>query len=251
MFNGMEIDPSMLRIALMNLELHGIENLVLFSVSALAERNDVSSQYSLVLANPPFKGALNANDVESSLLKMTNTKKTDILFLSLMLLMMTLGGRAAVVVPDGVLFRSSTAHRAIRQELVDKQRLQAVISMPSGVFKPYAGVSTAILIFTKTNSGGTDNVCYYDMRADGYSLDDKRNATAANHIPDIVTRYKNIGHEQGRARTDQSFFVPAEEIRTNAYDLSINRYKEAVYEEEYSDLVVFCLQFVISVFIRS
>lgn len=231
MFNGMEIDPSMLRIASMNLQLHGIENPVLVSGSALAERNSVNSQYSLILANPPFKGALNANDVESSLLKMTDTKKTEILFLSLMLRMMTLGGRAAVIVPDGVLFGSSTAHKAIRKELVDNQQLQAVISMPSGVFKPYAGVSTAILIFTKTNSGGTDKVWYYDMKADGYSLDDKRNAITTNDIPDIIARYKDLANEQDRARTDQSFFVPAQEIRDNAYDLSINRYKEVVYEE--------------------
>lgn len=231
MFNGMEIDPSMLRIASMNLQLHGIENPVLYSGSALAERNDINSQYSLILANPPFKGALDSNEVESSLLKMTNTKKTEILFLSLMLRMMILGGRAAVIVPDGVLFGSSTAHKAIRKELVDNQNLQAVISMPSGVFKPYAGVSTAILIFTKTNSGGTDKVWYYDMKADGYSLDDKRNAIQANDIPDIIARYKDLDNESARTRTEQSFFVLAEEIRANAYDLSINRYKEVVYDE--------------------
>ncbi|GAA4798283.1 class I SAM-dependent DNA methyltransferase [Olivibacter ginsenosidimutans] len=231
MFNGMEIDPSMLRIASMNLQLHGIENPVLFSGSSLAERNTIASKYSLILANPPFKGALDYNEVESSLLQTTKTKKTELLFLSLILRMLTLGGRAAVIVPDGVLFGSSGAHKAIRQELVDNQQLQAVISMPSGVFKPYAGVSTAILIFTKTNSGGTDKVWYYDMKADGYSLDDKRSVIAANDIPDIITRYKNIGAETSRARTEQSFFVPADEIRTNGYDLSINRYKEVVYEE--------------------
>lgn len=231
MFNGLEIDPSMMRIASMNLQLHGIENPVLIPGSALAESNEISSQYSLILANPPFKGALDSNEVESSLLKLTNTKKTEILFLSLMLRMMTLGGRAAVIVPDGVLFGSSTAHKAIRKELVDNQLLQAVISMPSGVFKPYAGVSTAILIFTKTNSGGTDKVWYYDMKADGYSLDDKRNAITANDIPDIIARFKDLDNETSRARTDQSFFVPADEIRANAYDLSINRYKEVVYEE--------------------
>lgn len=231
MFNGMEIDTSMLRIASMNLQLHGIENPTLVSGSALAERNDISSRYSLILANPPFKGALDSNEVESSLLKMTSTKKTEILFLSLMLRMLSLGGRAAVIVPDGVLFGSSGAHKAIRKELVDNQQLQAVISMPSGVFKPYAGVSTAILIFTKTNSGGTDKVWYYDMKADGYSLDDKRSPIAANNIPDIITRYKNLSNEADRARTEPSFLVPADEIRNNGYDLSINRYKEVVYEE--------------------
>lgn len=231
MFNGMEIDPSMLRIASMNLQLHGIENPVLFSGSSLAERNTIASKYSLILANPPFKGALDYNEVESSLLQTTKTKKTELLFLTLILRMLTLGGRAAVIVPDGVLFGSSGAHKAIRQELVDNQQLQAVISMPSGVFKPYAGVSTAILIFTKTNSGGTDKVWYYDMKADGYSLDDKRSVIAANDIPDIITRYKNLIGEANRTRTEQSFFVPADEIRTNGYDLSINRYKEVVYED--------------------
>lgn len=231
MFNGMEIDTSMLRIASMNLQLHGIENPTLISGSALAERNDISSRYSLILANPPFKGALDSNEVENSLLKLTNTKKTEILFLSLMLRMLSLGGRAAVIVPDGVLFGSSGAHKAIRKELVDNQQLHAVISMPSGVFKPYAGVSTAILIFTKTNSGGTDKVWYYDMKADGYSLDDKRSPIANNDIPDIIARYKNLADEADRARTEQSFLVPAEEIRDNGYDLSINRYKEVVYEE--------------------
>lgn len=231
MFHGMEIDPSMLRIASMNLQLHGIENPTLISGSALAERNEISSRYSLILANPPFKGALDSNEVESSLLKLTNTKKTEILFLSLMLRMLSLGGRAAVIVPDGVLFGSSGAHKAIRKELVDNQQLQAVISMPSGVFKPYAGVSTAILIFTKTNSGGTDKVWYYDMKSDGYSLDDKRAATTADDIPDIIARYHDLANESNRVRTEQSFFVPADEIRANSYDLSINRYKEVVYEE--------------------
>src|SRR5690606_5509037 len=191
----------------------------------------ISSRYSLILANPPFKGALDSNEVESSLLKLTNTKKTEILFLSLMLRMLSLGGRAAVIVPDGGLFGSSGAHKAIRKELVDNQKLGAVISMPSGVFKPYAGVSTAILIFTKTTKGGTDQVWYYDMKADGYSLDDKRTPIAANDIPEIVTRYKHLASEADRVRTDQSFLVPADEIRRNGYDLSINRYKEVVYQE--------------------
>lgn len=176
MFNGIEIDPSMMRISAMNLQLHGMENPTLIGNSALSESNGISSQYSLILANPPFKGALDYDEVESSLLNVTKTKKTELLFLALILRMLKLGGRAAVIVPDGVLFGSSGAHKSIRKELVENQQLQAVISMPSGVFKPYAGVSTAILFFTKTNSGGTDKVWFYDMLADGFSLDDKRNA---------------------------------------------------------------------------
>jgi len=231
MFNGIEIDTSMLRIASMNLQLHGIENPILTSGSALSERNTIIGKYSLILANPPFKGALDSNEVESSLLQMTSTKKTEILFLSLILRMLTTGGRAAVIVPDGVLFGSSGAHKAIRKELVDKHKLDAVISMPSGVFKPYAGVSTAILIFTKTTKGGSDKVWYYDMKADGYSLDDKRTPIVANDIPKIIARYKDVASEAARARTEQSFLVPADEIRKNGYDLSINRYKEVVYDE--------------------
>jgi type I restriction enzyme M protein len=143
-----------------------------------------------------------------------------------------LGGRAAVIIPDGVLFGSSKAHQQIRKEIIDNQKLQAVISMPSGVFKPYAGVSTAVMIFTKTNSGGTDHVWFYDMQADGFSLDDKRNAIEANDIPDIVARFHKLKDENKRKRTDKSFMVPVKEIRDNKYDLSINRYKEVVYEEK-------------------
>jgi type I restriction enzyme M protein len=165
-------------------------------------------------------------------LKVVDSKKTELLFLALILKGLTLGGRAAVIVPDGVLFGSSKAHQQIRTEIIDHQKLQAVISMPSGVFKPYAGVSTAILIFTKTDSGGTDNVWFYDMQADGYSLDDKRQPVEANNIPDIVARYHNLDAESSRSRTDQSFMVPVAEIRENKYDLSINRYKEVVYEQK-------------------
>ena len=161
-------------------------------------------------------------------MSVVDSKKTELLFLALILKGLTLGGHAAVIVPDGVLFGSSKAHQQVRTEIIDRQKLQGVIQMPSGVFKPYAGVvSTAILVFTKTDSGGTDNVWFYDMQADGYSLDDKRQPVEANHIPDMVARYHNLGAESTRSRTDQSFMVPVDEIRENKYDLSINRYKES------------------------
>jgi type I restriction enzyme M protein len=232
MFHGTEFDPSMLRIAAMNLQLHGMETPVLVGKDALSEANgDVENAYTLILANPPFKGSLDYDEVESSLLQTTKTKKTELLFLSLMLRTLKVGGRAVVIVPDGVLFGSSKAHKSIREELVNNQKLEAVISMPSGVFKPYAGVSTAVLYFTKTNSGGTDKVWFYDMKADGYSLNDQRNPTEENDIPDILKRFKNLDAETNRARTEQSFLVPFDEIKGNDWDLSINRYKEIVYEE--------------------
>ncbi|MCB0749339.1 MAG: SAM-dependent DNA methyltransferase, partial [Ignavibacteriae bacterium] len=232
MFHGTEFDASMLRIAAMNLQLHGIETPVLVGKDALSEANaDVNEAYTLVLANPPFTGSLDYDEVESSLLQTTKTKKTELLFLSSMLRNLKVGGPAVVIVPDGVLFGSSNAHKSIREEIVKNQKLEAVISMPSGVFKPYAGVSTAILFFTKTNSGGTDKVWFYDMKADGYSLDDKRNTIKENDIPDILKRFKNIKEEESRARTEQSFMVPFKDIKENDWDLSINRYKEIVYEE--------------------
>lgn len=232
MFNGIEIDDTMIRIGAMNLQLHGIENPNLLKNDALSESaGDIREQYSLILANPPFKGSLDYDAVEGSLLKTVKSKKTELLFLGLMLRMLKKGGRCAVIVPDGVLFGSSKAHKQIRQELIEKQKLQAVISMPSGVFKPYAGVSTAVLLFTKTGTGGTDNVWFYDMNADGLSLDDKRNEIKENDIPDILKRFTNLKAEEKRVRTDQSFLVPFEEIKENEWDLSINRYKEIVYEE--------------------
>ncbi|TXE08560.1 SAM-dependent DNA methyltransferase [Gelidibacter salicanalis] len=232
MFHGTEFDPSMLRIAAMNLQLHGMETPALTGTDALSEANgNVVDAYTLILANPPFKGSLDYDEVESSLLQTTKTKKTELLFLSLILRTLKVGGRAAVIVPDGVLFGSSNAHKSIRKEIVENQKLDAVISMPSGVFKPYAGVSTAILFFTKTNSGGTDNVWFYDMKADGYSLDDKRNAVKENDIPDILKRYYSLDAEAERARTDQSFMVPFEAIKINDWDLSINSYKEIIYKE--------------------
>lgn len=232
MFNGIEIDDTMVRIGAMNLQLHGIDNPNLIKADALATSDDpIRDAYTLILANPPFKGSLDYDTVENSVLKIVKSKKSELLFLGLMLRMLKTGGRCAVIVPDGVLFGSSKAHKQIRQEIVENHKLDAVISMPSGVFKPYAGVSTAILYFTKTGTGGTKNVWFYDMKADGYSLDDKRNEVKDNDIPDILSRWNNVEAEVDRKRTEQSFSVPFEEIKANDWDLSINRYKEAEYEE--------------------
>jgi type I restriction enzyme M protein len=236
MFTGVEFDPTMLRIAAMNLQLHGIEHPQLIGRDALSEANaDSREQFSLILANPPFKGSLDYDGVESSLLTTVKTKKTELLFLGLILRMLKVGGRCAVIVPDGVLFGSSNAHVQIRQTLIAGHKLEAVISMPSGVFKPYAGVSTAVLVFTKTNNGGTDNVWFYDMQADGYSLDDKRSPIKDNNIADIIVRYQNRVNEGKRSRTEQSFLVPLAEIQQNNWDLSINRYKQVVYEQVQHD----------------
>ena len=208
---------------------HGIENPYIEYRDSLSDQNADKDQYSLVLANPPFKGSLDAESVSGDLLKVCKTKKTELLFLALFLRIMKIGGRCACIVPDGVLFGSSRAHKSIRKEIVENQRLEAVISMPSGVFKPYAGVSTAILIFTKTEHGGTDQVWFYDMKADGFSLDDKRTPVTENDIPDIIERFKNLDKEAERKRTDQSFMVPKKDIVENDYDLSINKYKEIEY----------------------
>lgn len=230
MFYGNDMDRTMLRIGAMNMLLHGVENPNISYRDSLSEQNTDEEKYSLVLANPPFKGSLDYEAVSADLLKITKTKKTELLFLALFLRILKKGGRAAVIVPDGVLFGSSNAHKQIRKEIIDNNKLDAVISMPSGVFKPYAGVSTAILIFTKTGSGGTDKVWFYDMKADGLSLDDKRQPIAENDIPDIIARYNNLEAENDRKRTEQSFFVSVEDIIANEYDLSINKYKEVVYE---------------------
>ncbi|GMM63804.1 hypothetical protein uth001_11320 [Clostridium butyricum] len=184
-----------------------------------------------ITINPPFKGSLDYEAVSADLLKITKTKKTELLFLALFLRILKTGGRCASIVPDGVLFGSTGGHKSIRKEIVENHKLEAIISMPSGVFKPYAGVSTAIMIFTKTGTGGTDKVWFYDMKADGYSLDDKRNPIDSNDIPDIIERFDNLDNEDDRKRTEQSFFVDVEEIRENGYDLSINKYKEIEYEE--------------------
>ena len=229
MFHGYDMDRTMLRIGAMNMMTHGVDNPFIEYRDSLSDQNPDKEKYSLILANPPFKGSLDADIVSADLLKVCKTKKTELLFLALFLRMLKVGGRCACIVPDGVLFGSSTAHTAIRRELIERNRLEAVISMPSGVFKPYAGVSTAILIFTKTGHGGTDKVWFYDMQADGFSLDDKRQAIKDNDIPDIVARFNNIEAENDRKRTDQSFFVPKQDIVDNGYDLSINKYKKTEY----------------------
>ena len=230
MFHGYDMDRTMLRIGAMNMMTHGIDNPFIEYRDSLSDQNPDREKYSLILANPPFKGSLDADIVSADLLKICKTKKTELLFLALFLRMLKVGGRGAVIVPDGVLFGSSTAHKAIRKELVDGNRLEAVISMPSGVFKPYAGVSTGILVFTKTGHGGTDKVWFYDMRADGFSLDDKRTPVAENDIPDIVARFHDLQNEESRQRTEQSFFVPKAEIVEKGYDLSINKYKKTEYK---------------------
>lgn len=229
MFHGYDMDRTMLRIGAMNMMNHRVESPFIEYRDSLSDQNPDKDKYSLILANPPFKGSLDADIVSTDLLKVCSTKKTELLFLALFVRMLKIGGRCACIVPDGVLFGSSIAHKDIRKEIVENQRLEAVISMPSGVFKPYAGVSTAILIFTKTEHGGTDDVWFYDMTADGFSLDDKRAVVAENDIPDIIQRFRNLEEEKDRKRTDKSFMVPKKEIADNAYDLSINKYKEVEY----------------------
>ena len=222
MFFGYDMDRTMLRIGAMNMMTHGVEHPFIEYRDSLSDQNPDKDKYSLILANPPFKGSLDYDTVSN--------KKTELLFLALFLRMLCIGGRCACIVPDGVLFGSSAAHKAIRKEIIENNRLEAVISMPSGVFKPYAGVSTAVLIFTKTGHGGTDKVWFYDMQADGFSLDDKRTEIKENDIPNIIARFHNLEAEEGRERTEKSFFVPKEEIAENDYDLSINKYKKAEYK---------------------
>ena len=236
-FFGYDFDSTMLRIGSMNMMLHGVENPHIENRDSLSEaHSNIAGKYSLILANPPFAGSLDYESCAKNLQTIIKTKKTELLFLALFLRLLKTGGRAAVIVPDGVLFGSSKAHKDLRQKIVEEQKLEAIISMPSGVFKPYAGVSTAIMIFTKTESGGTDKVWFYDMQADGYSLDDKRNELDVNkhehnNIPDIIARFQNLAVEAERAATEQSFMVNKETIATHGYDLSINRYKEVVYEQ--------------------
>ena len=229
MFYGYDMDRTMLRIGAMNMMTHGIDNPFIEYRDSLSEQNADSEKYSLILANPPFKGSLDYDAVMPDLLKVCKTKKTELLFIALFLRMLKVGGRCACIVPEGVLFGSSKAHKDIRKKLIEENRLEAIISMPSGVFKPYAGVSTGILIFTKTGHGGTDNVWFYDMQADGLSLDDKRSPVSENDIPDIIERFNNLEKEKERKRTEKSFFVTKEEIVKNDYSLRLNTYKEVEY----------------------
>jgi type I restriction enzyme M protein len=250
MFHGFDFDGTMLRIGSMNMTLHGVEDPdIRYKDSLSQEHAGDTDRYSLVLANPPFAGALDADQVAKDLQAVVKTRKTELLFMALFLKLLKGGGRAAVIVPDGVLFGSSTAHKAIRRMLVEDHKLDGIVKLPSGVFKPYAGVSTAIVLFNKTNSGGTDFVWFYDCQADGFSLDDKRTMLlppekigvraklsddehAKNNLPDVAARWKQrVGAELKRARTAQSFCVPRAEIAAAGYDLSINRYKEVMHEE--------------------
>ena len=231
MFHGFDTDTTMLRIGAMNLMLHGVDAPDVKWQDSLSPENEDADCYDLILANPPFAGSIDGGNIAKSLLSVSNTKKTELLFLALFVRMLRVGGKCASIVPDGVLFGASTAHQAIRKELVDNQHLKAVISMPSGVFLPYSGVSTAILIFSKTNAGGTDKVWFYDMKTDGFSLDQKRTPVEENDIPDVIARFANLSGEENRTRLDQSFMVPVDEIRKNGYILSLNKYREVKVEK--------------------
>lgn len=233
MFHGYDFDSMMLRIGSMNMLMHGIEQPDIQYRDSLSEgAADDEGRYSLLLANPPFAGSLDYESTAKDLQRVVKTKKTELLFLALFLRLLKPGGRAAVIVPDGVLFGSSKAHKDLRQILVEEQKLDAVVKLPSGVFRPYAGVSTAILFFTKTDSGGTEDVWFYDVRADGFSLDDRRTPTDATDLPDILTRWtEREGDELKRERTEQSFCVPRTDIAANGYDLSLYRYKESIHYE--------------------
>jgi type I restriction enzyme M protein len=251
-FHGFDFDNTMLRIGSMNMLLHGVDQPDIRYRDSLSEgATGDAGEYSLVLANPPFAGSLDYETTAKDLLQVVKTKKTELLFLALFLRLMKPGGRAAVIVPDGVLFGSSKAHKDLRRMLVEDHKLDAVVKLPAGVFRPYAGVSTAILFFTRTDSGGTDEVWFYEVKADGWSLDDKRTAllpedqlgavpvagvTQAEHeknnLPDVLTRWsRRSEQERARRRTEQSFCVPKRDIAAQGYDLSLNRYKEIVHEQ--------------------
>ncbi len=232
MFTGFDTDRTMLRISTMNLMLHSITNPHINYVDSVSKSNESSGEFDIILANPPFTGTIDEESINENLRVVCKTKKTELLFLALFIRMLKTGGRCACIVPDGVLFGSSNAHKSLRKELVENHKLDGVISMPSGVFKPYAGVSTAILIFTKTGVGGTDKVWFYDMKSDGFSLDDKRTDLGNNgDIDDIIARFNNLEEEENRKNTEQSFMVDKEKIVENNYDLSLNRYKEIEYEK--------------------
>ncbi|QVI29635.1 SAM-dependent DNA methyltransferase [Mycolicibacterium neoaurum] len=232
MFHGYDFDSTMLRIGSMNMLMHGVEAPDIRYRDSLSEgASEDADKYTLILANPPFAGSLDFESTSKDLQRVVKTKKTELLFLALFLKLLKPGGRAAVIVPDGVLFGSSSAHKEIRRLLVEDQKLDGIIKLPSGVFRPYAGVSTAILLFTKTNSGGTNDVWFYDLQADGFSLDDKRNPIEANDLPDVLARWPmRTTSEQKRARTEQSFCVAKADIVAQNYDLSLNRYKEIVHD---------------------
>lgn len=230
MFYGFDTDDTMLSISAMNMIMHGIDNPnIEYKDSASGENTD-TDKYSLILANPPFKGSIDESTIAPSLSKICNTKKTELLFLALFVRSLRIGGRCACIVPDGVLSGNSNAHKAIRKEIIENNKLEAVISMPSGIFQPYAGVSTAVLIFTKTTTGGTDKVWFYDMTADGYSLDARRIPIKSDDIPDIIERYNNLEKENDRMKTEKSFFVDKEEIMKSGYNLLINKYKKVIHE---------------------
>ena len=239
MFHGFDFDTTMLRIAAMNLMLHGVDNPAIHYQDTLSTGftdrfpNAATDRFDIILANPPFKGSLDFEDVHTSLLRQVKTKKTELLFVTLILRMLKQGGRSATIVPDGVLFGSSGAHLALRKLLVDQNQLEAVISLPSGVFKPYAGVTTAIIVFTK--AGRTDNVFFYNVSADGFSLDDKRESIDENDLPDCLIRWKAREPTKDNDRTDRAFFVSVEEIREAYYDLSLSRYNKVIYKEEVYD----------------
>jgi len=229
-FTGYDTDRTMLRLSAMNLMLHSITNPDINYADSVSKNNDVENKFDVIMANPPFTGTVDTESINDNLKVICDTKKTELLFVALFIRMLKVGGRCACIVPDGVLFGSTKAHKSLRKELVENQNLEAVISMPSGVFKPYAGVSTAIMVFTKTNAGGTGKVWFYDMKSDGFSLDDKRTDLGNDgDITDIITRFHNLEGELGRKKTDQSFLVEKEDIVGNDYDLSINRYKEIEY----------------------
>ena len=230
-FSGFETDPTMLRISAMNLMLHSITRPEVKWQDSISKNNEIKDRYDLILANPPFTGTVDEENINPALTRMAATKKTELLFVNEFVRMLKVGGRCACIVPDGVVFGTSKAHKATRKELVENQLLEAVISLPSGIFRPYSDVSTSILIFTKTNAGGTENVWFYDMQADGFSLDDKREEVEENDIPDIITRFSNLEAEKERSRKEKSFMVSKEDIAKNGYSLRMKEYKEIEYQK--------------------
>ncbi len=230
-FSGFEIDQTMLRISSMNLMLHGVDAPDVRYLDSISKNNTIRGKYDVILANPPFTGSVDVEDIDKSLRAIVDSKQTELLFVALFLRMLKMGGRCACIVPNGVLFRSDKAYERLRRELVDNQKLEAIIHMPNGIFMPYTPVKTAILFFTKTDAGGTDNVWMYNMEGDGLTLDKKRVPDEKhNDIPDILARWASLEAEEGRERTEKSFLVPKEEIAENDYDFSFNKYTKTEYE---------------------